>query len=110
MSSPFLPGLQQSCLCAGSALRWRFDRATVVSVQRGRLWITLDGRPDDWFLDPGMALRVAPRHGMVLEAAGRPGEPVVLTVAAEPVPLAGWPGGMRRRTAAGDKTTIGAPA
>lgn len=97
MHSPFLPGLQQSSLDAGAAFRWRFDRATLVSVLRGRVWITLDGRLDDWFLDPGMAIRIAPRQGMVLEAAGRPGEAVVLTVAAEPVPLVDWLSGIRGR-------------
>ena len=110
MSSPFLPGLQQSCLDAGLALRWRFDRATVVSVQRGRLWITLDGRADDWFLDAGMAIRVAPRQGMVLEAAGRPGEPVSLTVVAVPVPLVGLAGAIRRRWAAGGSPVLAGAA
>jgi len=99
MRSSFVPGLQQSRLDAGTAITWRFDRATVLSVQQGRVWITVDGEGRDWFLDGGMAMRVAPRQRLVLEAAGRPDEPAVVVVYAEAVPLVGAVQTLRRRLA-----------
>src|SRR5450830_1007032 len=99
MRSPFVPSLQQSRLDAGTAITWRFDRATVLSVQQGRVWITVDGEGIDWFIDVGMAMRVAPRQRVVLEAAGRPGEPALVSVYAEAVPLLGAVQALRRRLA-----------
>lgn len=99
MRSPLVPSLQQSRLAAGTAVSWRFDRATVVGVQQGRVWITLDGDAGDWFLDIGMAMRVPARQRMVLEAAGRPDEPALLSLHAEAVPLTGALQKLRRRLA-----------
>lgn len=99
MRSPFVPSLQQSRVDAGTALTWRFDRATVLSVQQGRVWITVDGDDSDWFLDVGMAMRIAPRQRLVLEAAGRPGDPAMVSVYAEAVPLVGAVQALRRRLA-----------
>lgn len=99
MRSPFVPSLQQSRVDAGTAITWRFDRATVLSVQQGRVWITVDGDGSDWFLDVGMAMRVAPRLRLVLEAAGRPGEAAMVSVYAEAVPLVGAVQDLRRRLA-----------
>lgn len=99
MRSPFVPGLQQSRLDAGIAVTWRFDRATVLSVREGRVWVTVDGDSHDWFLDAGMAMRVAARQRMVLEAAGQAGEAAMLSVYAEAAPLAGALQTLRRRLA-----------
>lgn len=99
MRPPFVPGLQQSRLDAGTATTWRFDRATVLSVQQGRVWITVDGEASDWFLDVGMAMRVAARQRLVLEAAGRRGEAAMVAVYAEAVPLAGAVQTLGRRLA-----------
>ncbi|MCZ2497371.1 DUF2917 domain-containing protein [Xylophilus sp. Kf1] len=100
MRPSFVPSLQQSRLAGGRAATWRFDRTTVVSVQQGRVWITLDGEGVDWFLDAGMALRVPPRQRLVLEAAGPPGEAAVLVLYAEAVPLSGAMTSLRRWSAA----------
>lgn len=97
MRSPFVPGLQQSRLDAGTAITWRFDRATVLSVQQGRVWVTVDGEGCDWFLDVGMSMRIAPRRRLVLEAAGRAGEPALVSVYAEAVPMVGALQALRRR-------------
>jgi hypothetical protein len=96
MSLLFVPPSQQSTISAGTAVTWRFDRAAVIVVQRGRVWVTLDGgsndaaapRGGDWFIDAGTTLRIAPRQRLVLEPAGVAGEPVTVGVYAEAVFLA----------------------
>ncbi|QHI99615.1 DUF2917 domain-containing protein [Xylophilus rhododendri] len=99
MPSPFVPSPQQSTLPAGTAATWRFDRAVVLVVQRGRIWLTLERMPmeagtdpavprgADWFLDAGALFRLPARQAVVLEASGRPGEAAVLSVHAEAVAL-----------------------
>lgn len=104
MTSPFVPNLQQSSIAPQSAVTWCFERNTVMVVQRGRVWVTLDNaalhdgepRGGDWFLDPGMTLRVAAGERVVLESVGPSGTPAVLGLYAEAVFIARprpWTGG-----------------
>lgn len=115
MTPPFVLNLQQSSIAPRSAVTWCFERDTVLVVQHGRVWATLDNaalhdgepRSGDWFLDPGMTLRVAAGERIVLESVGPSGMPALLGLYAEVVFVArrrpwtaGWLYAWRSKSAA----------
>jgi hypothetical protein len=60
-------------LTAHDHLRLSEARGRVLHVVSGRVWITEEGSPGDWFLDAGRAHRVL-GNGLVLIASEGPRE------------------------------------
>lgn len=54
-------------LAAHVVLRLPERGPVTLRVQRGRLWVTQAGSPQDWFLDAPQSLRLSGRH-IVIEA------------------------------------------
>ena len=55
-------------LAPGAVLSGRARRAHLLRIRRGRAWVTVEGTPQDHWLDPGATLRVPPRQLVVVEA------------------------------------------
>jgi len=53
----------------GLAASGRFRRARLLLVRRGYVWITQEGRGEDFWLRAGDAIIVSPRRKVVIEAA-----------------------------------------
>ena len=56
-------------LGSGALATGKFERSRLLLVRRGHVWITQEGRPEDFWLSAGDALIVQPGKMLVIEAA-----------------------------------------
>ncbi|WP_034299124.1 DUF2917 domain-containing protein [Herbaspirillum sp. RV1423] len=56
-------------LDAGALVSGKLDRSRLLLVRRGHVWITQEGRAEDFWLHAGDALIVQPGRMLVVEAA-----------------------------------------
>ena len=56
-------------LGSGALATGKFERSRLLLVRRGHVWITQEGRPEDFWLSAGDALIVQPGRMVVIEAA-----------------------------------------
>ncbi|WP_050475853.1 DUF2917 domain-containing protein [Herbaspirillum rhizosphaerae] len=56
-------------LGSGALATGKFERSRLLLVRRGHVWITQEGRPEDFWLSAGDALIVQPGKMVVIEAA-----------------------------------------
>jgi len=68
-SDPELQQLQQLRLAQGAVASGKFNNNRMLLVRRGYVWITQEGRDDDFWLRAGDAIIVAPGRLVVIEAA-----------------------------------------
>jgi len=64
-----LQQLRQLRLAQGAVASGKFGSSRMLVVKRGYVWITQEGRSDDFWLHAGDALIVAPGRLVVIEAA-----------------------------------------
>ena len=55
-------------LGAGALASGKFERSRLLLVRRGYVWVTQEGRPEDFWLHAGDALIVQPGRTIVVEA------------------------------------------
>ncbi|KAF3997125.1 DUF2917 domain-containing protein [Glaciimonas immobilis] len=69
MRALFTKGIEQSlALNAGQVLSMQAKRAETLQVTSGRVWVTISGERDDYWLSAGDHLNVAAGSRIVLEA------------------------------------------
>ncbi len=69
---PTLPPTPFTRLAAGQARVVNTSESTTLTVCQGRLWVTLPGCAEDFFVHAGQQLRL-PRNGALVQADGPPG-------------------------------------
>ena len=56
------------CISAGATVSGVFDHAEILEITTGKVWVTIEGSPDDHFLAAGDTLSIQPGRLIVIEA------------------------------------------